>query len=477
MEFLEIKNLAEKLLRNKTRLSGEPYFDYVLKISNKLRKYGVRDETTLTLPFFHHCLDQTPLREQEKILNQVSDETKELLKKYHKFVETKIKTEALKDFNEKYLVQTCINLVEDVRVLTVRIVEKLEDLENSWMFPKEKREDIAFRAMYLYAPLAKILGINALSRDLEDTAFKILFPMEYFTLKKAIDKRKRGTNKSLGEIKKFLKDILAEEGFKDFQISYRVKGIYSTYKKLIRKESDLNSLEGTLDKIYDLVALRIVVKTTEECYLVENILQQLWENIPSERNDYIKTPRNTGYQAIHNAFKITKKLAIEVQIKTHEMHRRAEFGMCSHLLYKIGDKGQKSFALEEYKKYLTKHPEWFKDLNFWELQSKKGYIPSTPFSDKEYVLTPKGDIIELPKGSSVVDFAFAVHSDIGEKCVGAFVNNKIVRLDCVVKTGDIVKIKTDRRKKGPSKDWLRFVRTRKARVAINQRLEKKPIKG
>lgn len=459
MNLEEIREQVKKTLEEKQRLSGENCFEYAQKVENYLRTHGIKDETTLKLVYIHH------LKKDHKI-RKSCQELETLLENYQKFADIKIKTKSLTEFNEKYLIQTCINLVGDVRPLAVRLSEKIINLENSWMFSKEKREDMALRAIYLYSPLAKILGIDSFARELEDTAFKILFPMEFYNLEKAIKKKGRGTGKIFQEIKKFLKQELAEQNILDTKIEFRTKGIYSTYKKLIRYGLKVENLEDSLNKIHDLFALRIIVRTENECYLVESLLQQLWEAVPSARDDYIKDPRPTGYRAVHNAFWVSKDIIMEVQIRTYEMHQKAEFGISSHLLYKLGDKGQKSQAVKEFKKYLATHPEWFKELNFWELQRKSGYIPNTPFSNKEYVLTPKGDIVELPKGSTVIDFAFSVHTEIGEKCVGAFVNNKIVRLNYVVKTGDVISIKTSKRKKTPSRDWLEFVKTRKARNKI-----------
>jgi GTP pyrophosphokinase len=470
ISFLQADELAKKYLQDKKRLSGETYYDHVLKVVNKLKKYGIKDETTLKIALLHHIPDQTSLLKIKpyKYKEEFDEEILNFIEGYHKLSETRIKTESLRNFNEKYLIQTVINLVGDVRILTVRIADRLEDLETSLVLSKEKREEKAIRAMYLYAPLAKILGINALANDLEDAAFKNLLPMEYYSLGKLVNKKKHGIKKNFREIEKFLKQILSEHGLTDFHIEYRAKGLYSTYKKMIRYDPKMEYPEKTLERIYDLFALRIALNTNEECYLVENLLQQLWESIPAERDDYIEKPRLTGYQAIHNAFKVRNDFTLEVQIKTHEMYRKAEFGICSHLMYKIGDKGQKSFAVEEYKKYLRQHPEWFRELNFWELEKKNGYIPTTPFSTMEYVLTPKGDIIELPKGATVVDFAYAVHTDIGDRCTGAFINNKLVKLDSIVKTGDMVKIKTESKKSKPSKDWLKFVKTRRAMNRINR---------
>ncbi|MBD3365781.1 TGS domain-containing protein [candidate division WWE3 bacterium] len=467
MSLPQAKKLAEKIYKNKTRLSGETYYEHALEIANRLKKYGIQEEITLITAILHHALDEKKTTAQSEIA-EISKEAADLLEKYKRLTKTDIKTESLTTYNERYIMQTFVNLVEDIRVLIIRAVDKLHALENSWALEKEKREEAAQRALYLYAPLAKILGVSKISKDLEDTAFKILYPDKYFKIKKSVQKRSWGTKKIFREVEKFLKEILAEQGIENFKIQYRVKSAYSLHRKVERYKKEGKALGEDLSKIYDLFALRLVLNTVEECYLTENLLAQLWEEIPNERDDYIKNPRSTGYQSIHNAFQIDNDFIAEVQIRTHEMHQQAEFGISSHLLYKIGDKGAKSKAVDKFKKYLQKHPEWFKDLNFWEIAPDKKYIPKTPFSDNIYTFTPKGDIIELPKGASVVDFAYKVHTEVGNNCAGAFVNGKIVKLDHVLRTGDTVKIKVDKRKRRPSKDWLEFVETRAAKIHINR---------
>ncbi len=462
----KIKNLAKDLYEGETRLSEETYYDYALDIVKRLKKYSIRDETTLTIAFLHDALSVSPKKSIKKIEELAGSEIVALLERYGKLKETKIKTENLRDFNEKYLNQTLINLVEDVRLLIVRLVVKAKDLDNCQMFDKEKREEMAIRALYLYAPLAKVLGVSNISKDLENAAFKILYPEEYFEIKKIIKKRSWGTKKIFADIKKVLSEILTEQGMRDFQIQYRTKSPYSTFRKMVRYKSRGIDIGNDLENIYDLFALRVIVRTIEECYLVETLLKQLWNYLPQERDDYIEKPRPTGYRAIHNVFEIDNDLVMEVQIRSHEMHTQAEFGFSSHLLYKIGEKDEKSQAVEEYKKYLNKHPEWFRDLNFLEIQKNKEFVSKTPFSDKVYILTPKGDIIQLPKGATVVDFAYAVHTDIGDRCIGAFVNDKIVKLDYKIETGDVVKIKVNKQRKRPSKDWLNFVKTRRAKNRI-----------
>jgi GTP diphosphokinase / guanosine-3',5'-bis(diphosphate) 3'-diphosphatase len=468
MTIKTAKALAKKLYQGKERLSGEDFYSYALDIVKRLKQYGIKDEPTLITALLHGVTDPKTKKIPQEIADQLGEEIPMLLEKYERLRETKVTTESLKDFNEKYLNQTLINLVEDVRLLIIRVVVKLKDLEENQGLDKEKREEAAIRALYLYAPLAKILGVTNISKDLEDNAFKMLYPQEYFELEEIVRKRSWGTKKIFVEVEKVLTELLEEQGLSNFEIQYRTKALYSLFKKVLRYRKQGLDMGDRLEKIYDLFALRIIVPTVEECYLVETFLKQLWDYLPEERDDYIKNPRPTGYRAIHNVFVVEKNMTLEVQIRTHEMHNQAEYGISSHLLYKIGDKGEKSHAVSEYKKYLKTHPEWFRDINFWEIQKSEGFVSNTPFKDKVYVFTPKGDIIQLPRGATVVDFAFAVHTEIGVQCAGAFVNEKIVKLNHVVKTGDIVKIKTNKRRRKPSKDWLEFVKTNRAKIQINK---------
>lgn len=468
MSTIKAKKLAKEIYEGRTRLSGESYYEHAEDLVKRLQKYGLKEEGALVTAWLHHALDEDAKKNEEKIKRILGEEAIDLIKRYTKITASNVKTETLWEKNEKYLIQLFVNLGKDIRLIIVRTVDKLHDLENSWVFGKEKREELALRALYLYAPLAKILGVTKISRDLEDAAFKILYPEEFFALENIVKKRSWGTKKLFGEVQKFISEILEEQGIENFKVQYRTKGLYSLHKKIARYQENGKYVGENLEGIFDLFAIRIVVNTVEECYLTETLIRQIWDDLPSERDDYIKNPRSTGYRSIHNAVKIEDDFIAEIQIRTHEMHRQAEFGMSSHLLYKIGDKGEKSQAVEEFKKYLKAQPEWFRSINYWEIDKKKGFVPQTPFSDKVYAFTPKGDIIELPRGATVVDFAYAVHTEIGDKCVGAFINNKIVKLDQEVRTGDTVKIKVDGRKKGPSKDWLRSVKTKRAKIQINK---------
>jgi GTP pyrophosphokinase len=468
MSLPQAKDLAKKLYKDKVRLSGESYYKHAMEIVERLRRYGIKEENTLAAAALHHAFDENKEKVRKELEKKVPETIIDLIDKYYTTTEANIKTEAFEKYNEKYLLQAFVNLAKDIRVLIIRTADKLDALEKSWALNREEQKRAAQRALLIYAPLAKFIGISKISRDIEDTAFKISYPQDFFNLEQIVKKKSWGSKKIFRETEKFLTEILEEQGMDNFQIQYRTKGLYSLYRKIARYKKQRKEIGNNCEKIYDIFALRIIVNTVEECYLVENLITQLLNHIPEERNDYIKEPRPTGYQSIHNAIELDKDFFAEVQIRTHEMHKQAEFGISSHLLYKMGDKGEKSKATKEFRKYLKGNPELFRDLNYWEVEKDQNYTPDTPFKNKIYVFTPKGDIIELPEEATVVDFGYAVHTEIGNKCGGAFVNNKIVKLDTKLKTGDIVKIKVDKRKKKPSKHWLDFVKTRRAKIQINK---------
>ena len=211
-----------------------------------------------------------------------------------------------------------------------------------------------------------------------------------------------------------------------------------------------------LSKIYDIAAMRVLVDSVENCYAVEGILKEIWDYLPDERDDYIQNPKTGGYQSIHNTFKVSEKINLEIQVKTFEMHENNEFGIASHTFYKTGS---------TLKKKLKQNPEFLKQLNFLEL---KADIKIDEFKDKIYVFTPKADIIELPKGATAIDFAYAIHKGLGDSCVGALINNEFKAVNTKLSSGDRVEIKTSKTKKRPSKDWLKEAKTKKAREAIRK---------
>ncbi|MFA6982202.1 MAG: TGS domain-containing protein [Patescibacteria group bacterium] len=464
--------LSQQLHQNHKRLSGGSFFEHTKRTYEELVAHGIKDENTLTASLLHHALD-FPGETEKEIEKAFGEDVLGIIKRYKKLSESHIGKGVTGTFNEKYIIQAYINLSEDLRTLVIRIADKLENLKHSWDLPKEQRIYIAERALYLYAPLAKITFLSGFSKDLENEAFKILNPREYFQLEKNIKSRSAQIYRTLEEIDTFLKSVLDEKGMSGFEITHRIKHLYSIYRKAKYYESIGINPGKKFENIHDLAGMRIIVNSIDECYMVETILKDLWDDIPEERDDYIEKPRSSGYQSIHGTYKIGRNLYAEVQIRTHEMNEKNEYGATSHLLYKIGDKGGESKATEEFKKYLKKNPFWFKELNFWEAEKTLSeYKPATPFSENIYTFTPKGDIIELPVGATPVDFAYSVHSKIGHSCVGSIVNGKISALDKALENGDLVEIKTIKSKNKPSTDWLNFVKTKKARDGIRKGLSK-----
>jgi GTP pyrophosphokinase len=337
--------------------------------------------------------------------------------------------------------------------------------------PKEKRLEITHKALNIYSPLSRLLGLSKLTYELENNAFKIINPGDFLRLEKLVSKKIVKVGQTVEETKGFLESLLSENNIKS-KIAHRVKHLYGIYRKVSYKLSKGQDPGKNLENIFDLIAMRILVNTIEECYLTENLLKQIMDHLPEEHDDFIKVPRKTGYKSIHNTFKIAQNLNMEIQIKTHGMHLINEFGQSSHLLYKIGDKDKSSQAVAEFKKYLQEDPNWFKDLNIWEREkTTSDYKSSAPFSKNVYAFTPKGDIIELIKGATIIDFAYAVHTRIGNSCIGALVNGQMVKLDYQIEDGDIVEIKTLKSKTKPSSDWLKIAKTSRTRGHIRHALK------
>jgi guanosine-3',5'-bis(diphosphate) 3'-pyrophosphohydrolase len=464
------KEFAIQVHEGHKRASGENYYEHTFRVYDKLRDAGIEEEVTLIAGILHQALDFSNALEPE-IEKRFGPDVLKIVKIYRKLSETNIEGTTPKNFNEKYIIQTYINMAEDVRALVIRLADKIDNLETSFALPKEKRIDNAQKALYFYSPLARLMGMSRLAIQLENNAFKILQPGEYAHLEKFMKKRGAKLTKALTETEQFIKSILEENGIRA-KVYFRIKHLYGIYRKQAYLMSKGVTVGKNLENIYDIGAMRIIVDSEDQCYIVENLLKEYIECLPDERDDYIRIPRHTGYKSIHNIFKLTRDIFVEIQIRTKDMHEQAEFGPASHLLYKIGDKDRKSGAVEKFKSYLKDNPFWFKDMHFLSMENTlAGYRPNTPFSKYVYAFTPKGDIIELPKGSNLIDFAYAVHTTLGHSCIGGFANSQMVKLTYEIKDGDHIEIKTLKNKHKPSPDWIKIVKTTKARAHIRKALK------
>jgi GTP pyrophosphokinase len=307
----------------------------------------------------------------------------------------------------------------------------------------------------IYAPIAGRLGMSEMKGELEDGAFAYLMPKEYERIKEIMDVkiRKRGAHVSrlINETEKFM----ATNGLENFQVYGRVKRLYSLYQKMQRYDNDI-------EKIYDLIAIRVVVNDVEECYTTLGMLHQHWRPLPGRIKDYIAQPKPNGYQSLHTTIFAEDKTIVEFQIRTREMHELAEYGVAAHWRYKEdGSPDLKNTRWMEELIQIQKELENKKDF-FEQLEIMKIDV----FKDRIFVFTPKGDVIDLPEGATPVDFAYAIHSEIGNKCTSARINDVVRNLDTTLRSGDIIEILTDKNRRGPNPDWLKFAKTRHAKNKI-----------
>jgi len=337
----------------------------------------------------------------------------------------------------------------DLRVVLVELVSRLDGLNLLHYLSKEKQKNFSLETLQIFAPIADRLGLSEIRRKLEDTAFPYLFPETYKWVEKNVKEQYEQREKYLKKFIPHLRKILEKERIKIADINYRAKSYWSTYQKLIRHGMNFN-------EIHDLLALRIITNNVESCYRVLGIIHKYFKPVSEEINDYIAKPKTNGYRSLHTTISLKEEKIIEVQIRTDEMHKEAEYGVCAHWAYK------EKINLKE----ASANFEWLKPApNFWET------FKIDFFTNQVFCFTPKGDIIVLPKNSTPVDFAYAIHSDIGNHCESAKINDKIVQLNHILENGDIVEISVNKNK-FPSSDWLRFVRTSFAKGHIKKLTEK-----
>lgn len=456
------KNFAKSLHTKDSRLSGENVYDHTLRVHNKLKDSGVTDDNILIAALLHQALTYSTEVEKE-ILKEFGEDVTNIVRGYNALSEKKVAHEGTQGINEKYIIQTYLNLAKDLRVLLIRLADKADNIETAFALTRKHRKQVAERAFYVYAPITRLLGLSSLTKDLENGAFKVLYPKEYFLIETAITDRKPTIEKFFRENIPVVKDLLKEEGIKA-DISYRIKHIYGIYRKAKHLAGKgLKKIGKDYSGVYDIAAMRVIVDTEENCYKTEALLCELWDSIVEVRDDYIKNPKPSGYKSIHNHHIADDSLQIEVQIRTKEMHEINEYGPASHVYYKVG---------ESLKKNLGRSDDILKELSQWkeEQLNNEGDTSLDQFTDNVYAFTPKGDIIELPKGSSVIDFAYGVHTGIGNSCVGAVVNGEIVKLDYQIRNGDQVIIKTLSSKKLPSRDWLKFAKSARTKAHIRKAL-------
>ncbi len=440
------------------RKSGEPYFIHPINVAIILAQLGM-DDATLIGGLLHDVVEDTEYTRDELVAD-FGEEIALLVDGVTKL--GSIKFESKEEVQAENFRKMFLAMSKDIRVLIIKLADRLHNMRTIEYMKPEKIEEKCRETLDIYAPLASRLGIATVKFELEDIALKYLHPQEYQQLVDGINKKMAQREETIKAVIDEIKESLDDMGL-EYEIYGRAKHYYSIYKKMKFQKKQL-------DEIFDLIAVRVIVNTVKECYAVLGIVHTMWKPIPGRFKDYIAMPKPNMYQSLHTTVISDNGEPFEIQIRTHEMHQIAEYGIAAHWKYKEGDTSGQSSADDIKLAWLRQSLEWQQDLN-----DPKDFLETMKmdlFATQVFVFTPRGDVIELPAGSTPLDFAFKIHSAIGCKCVGAKVNGKMVTIDHTLQNGDIVEIVTSANSSGPSVDWLKIAKSSNARNKIRSWLKK-----
>ncbi|MDD4819016.1 MAG: RelA/SpoT family protein [Candidatus Colwellbacteria bacterium] len=443
---------AEEAHRGQNRKSGEPYIEHPLHTAFNLIQIKA-DLSTIIAGILHDVPEDTN-KTLEEIRKEFGDEVAELVEGITKL--GKIKYRGITRYREN-LRKMFLAMVDDIRIIYIKFCDRLHNLRTLDALPENKQQRIATETLEIYAPIAELIGIWHLKWQMEDICFKYLFPKEYKQIEYKYEiEKKSERNQFFQKVKNILEEELKKTKI-NYEISARFKHLYSIWKKMQIKERKF-------DEIYDVFALRVVVENIEDCYKVLGIIHNIWKPITDRFKDYIALPKPNGYRSLHTTIIGPDNKATEFQIKTKEMHEESLYGSQNHWNYK-----------NETSKY--EKPNWIKEI--LEIQKENQNtenfikeIKSNIFQNRIFVFSPKGDVIELPDKATPIDFAYAIHTDIGNKASQVLINEKISTLDHELKNGDLVEIIIEKNKKYPDNQWLNFVKTKHAKDRIKQYSQK-----
>jgi len=456
--------LAKRAHEGQKRKNGEPYFNHALATAESLAEWGLGDEV-VAAGLLHDVVEDTPItldeikKEFGENIEFLVDGVTKIGKIRYRGIEAKV--ENLRKF--------ILYLSQDIRVILIKLADRLHNMKTLYSLPPPKQKRIALETTEIYAPIAYRLGMQKLSGELEDLAFPYIYPKEYKWLLESVKDRYEERAGYAERIRPVIQQELEKNGIRVIRSDSRAKRYSSLYKKLLRY--DMN-----LDHIHDLVATRVIVPTIEDCYAAMGIIHKMWPPLPGRIKDYIALPKANGYHSLHTTVFAPENKITEIQIKTPQMHEEAEYGIAAHFAYQES-KGTKDYLKERPVFADKKELAWIQQLRTWQKEhtSPEEFLQSLKidfFKDRILVLTPRGEVFDLPLGATPIDFAYQIHSDVGDSCVGAKINGRIHSLDTQLRSGDVIEIITQKGKK-PSESWLAFVKTSQARHHIKAALRQK----
>ncbi|WP_053957019.1 RelA/SpoT family protein [Inediibacterium massiliense] len=456
--IIKAYNFAEAAHEGQVRKSGEKYFVHPERVAKILAELEM-DDATIVAGLLHDVIEDTKYTYEEVKL-EFGEEVAILVEGVTKL--GRFTYETKEERQAESLRKMFLAMAKDIRVIIIKLADRLHNMRTLKYMNEEKKREKAVETLEIYAPIAHRLGISKIKWELEDLSLRYIDPEGYYDLVDKVAKKKREREEYINQVIKQLGNALKDVKIK-FEINGRSKHFYSIYRKMVYRNK-------AFEEIFDLTAIRVVVDNVKDCYGVLGIVHTMWRPIPGRFKDYIAMPKPNMYQSLHTTVIGPDGEPFEIQIRTWEMHRIAEYGIAAHWKYKEGKTGQNKDNLDDKLRWLRQLLEWQRDMN-----DPKEFMESLKidlFTNEVFVFTPKGDVIDLPAGSTPIDFAYKIHSAIGNSCIGAKVDGRIVPIDYKLKNGNIVEVLASKNSHGPSRDWLKFVKSTQAKNRIRQWFKK-----